>query len=73
MSTARRITQGAVRLRQRIRLAGYTEQQASAVLGVSPQQVSNYLTGRSRPGLDMAFAIQDRFRVPVRAWTAPAA
>ena len=41
---------------------------AAKRIGVSVSTVHNYRTGRADPSLRVAFAIEDAYKVPARAW-----
>lgn len=38
-------------------------------LGVSPQAVSGWVTGKSKPAPDVMARLEDLLKIPMRAWT----
>lgn len=41
-------------------------------LGVTPQSVSDWVAGKSKPKPDLMAEIEDLLQIPMRAWTEPA-
>jgi transcriptional regulator with XRE-family HTH domain len=40
-------------------------------LGVTPQSVSDWVAGKSKPKADLMARIEDLLEIPMRAWTEP--
>lgn len=43
--------------------------QAAQFLGVSEMLLSQWLRGQRRPGIEIAFDVEDKTGVPARSWT----
>ena len=63
------MTRGARLLAVALSQIDKTDTMIARDLNLSKSQLSHYLTGRSRPKLDKAAELEDRYRIPIRAWT----
>jgi transcriptional regulator with XRE-family HTH domain len=62
-------SRASVLLRDALAAAHLNQAGVAADLGVSRQAISAWLCGRCRPSLPLMLVIQERFGVPLPAWT----
>jgi transcriptional regulator with XRE-family HTH domain len=63
---------GAVRLEQSAAPKVMSQSQLARELGVSPQAVSGWVTGRAKPTPELMARLEDLLGIPMRSWTEPA-
>lgn len=63
-----RAVSGPELLRAWIDRSKVTQRQAAAVIGISEAKLSEYLSGKVRPGLTVAVRIEDATGVSARSW-----
>lgn len=57
--------------RRLLLLVAETQEDIARKLGVTRQVVSQYLSGETRPSLEMAVRIEDAFHIAPRVWCEP--
>jgi transcriptional regulator with XRE-family HTH domain len=64
------LNQAAVALRRAIERKGLTHEDVERELGLAPRsgQVTRLLSGERKPGRELAFRIQQLFKVPMAWW-----
>jgi transcriptional regulator with XRE-family HTH domain len=66
------MTRGAQRLRKLTTAPAIRQADLARKVGVTPQAVSNWVHGLSRPGRDLAVKVEAHTGIPVADWSAPA-
>jgi transcriptional regulator with XRE-family HTH domain len=58
-------------LRSALKRKGWTQARIAGILGVTPQLVSQWLSGRTKPGRDNIFKIAKTLEIPVDSFMLP--
>jgi transcriptional regulator with XRE-family HTH domain len=65
------LTDGSSRLSEALKPKVMTQSELAKRLNVSPQAVSDWVAGKSKPRADLMAQIEDLLGIPMRAWTEP--
>jgi DNA-binding XRE family transcriptional regulator len=62
-------SRASTRLAEALRPKVMSQTKLAETLGVSPQAVSGWVVGKSKPELELMLRIETLLDIPVRAWT----
>jgi transcriptional regulator with XRE-family HTH domain len=62
-------SRASIRLAEALRPKVMSQSKLAEELGVSPQAVSGWVVGKSKPAPEQMVRIEDLFGIPMRAWT----